>query len=539
MAEELSAVHQKGLNLLASPEGMPEEATPDCGNILIGLGGKIATRDGSDVSTLTLPTAAGATAELYVAEETGFSGIGGSQILYTGGKIYRTTNTPSGTDSSPVDIGSYTTTPSALVSERPFATRYTDTLTTGTLTEYTVTTFGVSAPQTLVAGATSHSTVTHPSGDWTTANGFPRVCASYAGRVFYMGSKAFPGRIWISDVGKVATFTTSSPALATDSFVLDLDLITGGRIVSSSHLFNILVVFTSQGAYRIVVSSSATSPFTSEFVTNKALVGRHALVQAEELIYFMTEEGVFQANTALTFGDIQTQEISIPIAPIFKQTAAWKLAGANLVYDRSSKLLYVFVEHDYAFSQSSAVAAPYTQTQADTEMDAGREVFPSGVTEVLVFDTHSASGAWTRFFYPFLIDFAVARDQGNGETALEAYQRTSTTTIKEHELMSPGLTDDAGTAMPSYFRGKRTTFKTFSKRKIRMFLHTDLSSGAVTAKVSTDGGAFTALPDAISEGLSRQAVIGTGKTAQVEYSAASGAWELNSYEIRSKIRGER
>jgi len=531
MAEVLSPLHNKGLNLLASDEAFPDEASTDSGNVWFGAGGKMFTRNGSTSAAHNFPAAAGASLELAVFEDTTYAGIGRAQLVFTGGRIYRMTNTPSGVDSPPVSVGTYTVPVGATVARRPQAVRFTDTQTTPpAVTPYTIAVFGESPPQAISALATA--AVVHA--DWTALNGYPRAVAAYGSRVWYACSTAFPSRLWVTDVGKATTFT--SPAVTSaDSFSLDMELIDGGEIIAIQHLYDILLVFTNRGIYRIVTTAGATTPYKAQFVSQHVLAGPHALARAEGAVYFLTGAGVFVAKTTLTYGDIQAEEVSISIAPLFEQTAAWQLSGAVMTYDTSKQLIHLLTEHNYVFVSASTQVPVLNAVAALALLDAGQQAYPPSCTEVLTYDVRAQQ--WMRSYFETPIDFIVARDQGAGSVAIEAYHRTSTLVLTEHVLFAAGVTTDSAVAFPSYFRSKVNAYQSLALRKTRMFVDSHVRSGSPTLSASVDKAAFV-VSGVLASGYSRRPITGSGRSLQVEYSGAT-PWAVDSFSTNLNAGGRR
>lgn len=534
---------EKGLNLIAAVDALPEGATPDCGNVDIGAGGKVISRGGSTAKDYALPTVTGASLETYVMEEEGFPNGNPpttpnatvAQLVFSGGRIYRTENTPGGVGGI-IDIGSYTVPGAPTVGRRPYGVHFTDSLTASpAVTLYNIPVFGESAPLLIAAGSVAAPTaVTHA--DWTVPKGYPQTAASYLGRMWYAGSSEYPGRIWATDVGKAATFTVSAPPVASESFVIDLDLTSGGRIIGMKHLFDLLLIFTTRGIYR-VIPVSGTIPFKAVFVSNLVAVSQHAIIQVESAVYFLTRSGVFNAVTALTYGDIKADEVSPALAPLFTGTEAWKMSGAFAVYNDETRKVHFFFEHDHTFAHASALAPLMTTVQATAQMDAGNQAFPPSVTECLTFDMRG--GQWMRHFFPVYFDYAVSRDEGDGTIVIETYHRESTALIREHEIFLAGVTDDAGAAFTGYFRSKRNAFKSLTRRKTRFFPHVRVLSGAPTINASVDGGAFKATQGGtVTPGINRRVVVGSGSDIQLEF-LSTAQFEVDSFADDLKADGKR
>jgi len=542
MTELMQPVLDKGLNLIAAIDALPEGATPDCGNVEFGAGGIVETRGGSAVASLTLPTAAGASRDMYVMEEEGFPFLTSpstpnanvAQLMCTGGRIYRTENTPGGTTGI-IDIGAYTVKAGVTVAPRPYGVHYTDALTGAAVSLYNIIAFADSAPLAIISGSLAVPTaVAHA--DWTVGNGYPVTLAAYGGRMWYAGSDKFPGRLWVTDVGKFGTFTVTAPVNPAESFVLDLELTNGGRILGIKHLFDLLLIFTTRGVYRIV-AQTGTVPYKSVFVSNLVAVSQHALVQVDSSIHFLVRSGAFTALTALTYGDIKSEEISPAIAPLFEATEAWRLSGAFGVYDDTTEKLRFFMEHEYPFGHVSTVTPIVTQAQAIAQMDLGNRVYPPEVTECLSYDIRGKS--WARDFFNIPIDFAVARDEGTGTIALEAYNRTSTTNVNEYGIYTPGLTTDGTAVITGYFRTKRDSFKSLNRRKEKFFVYSRISTGAPTVNASVDGAAFVATQGASAIiGNNRHSVVGSGMDVQMEF-ISTAPFRLDSFSADVKAGGKR
>jgi len=542
MTEKVEQPYTGGLNLIAEELGLHPTTVPDAMNVEFGAGGRIKSRKGDVLAnTLTPLTAMSASSrDMYVVEEdVGVAPSVTFQLIFSGGRIYRAHNWANSTISTVIDVGGYTTS-GAYTSTRPIAVAYVDAMVAApAITKYTVAAFGAYSPPIAIKSNTTGVTiVTHT--DWTAFNGYPSTCAAYSGRMWYAGVDGLPSRLYATDVGTFGTFGTATGA--DKGFTLDMQLVDGGRIIGMKHLYDMLLVFTTRGIYRIVTDNS-TIGFRAIQVTNHVAVSQHAIVEAENSLYYMTRAGVFKMSTALTYGDVKSEEVSAPIAPMFEATDEWELSGAFGVYDGSKRRMTFFFQNGYTgLSGTNPLPNEFTLAEAQNSFVAhGIPIYPYSVSTAASFSLRSSN--WTYYNWPFYIDYAVARDRGDGNIAIESYTRKdattgaiSTNTIYEYELLDPATA--VAPTVPVYARTRKLISEAIGRRKTRTFIHSYVAVGNPGVRVSFDDGAFTVVDAALPTGRSRRAAIGSGTITQFEY-YGSGNWEVDAISPDTKMLGRR
>lgn len=540
----------KGLNLIASPDALPREAVPDCGNVVFGAGARIASRGGTAAaSTLWFaapPSSTAQTEEFVAVDYHGYKGASvadKAQFIWAHSNLFISIDTPAGetVTAIPLPASHIRASTFAAPALRPVAVNYRDSQTTpGTVVDYVVFTFG-DLPPLAISYTTTPTTATPTHADWTATNGYPTCCASYDGRMWYAGSDAFPNRLWVSAVGKVADVTPPGSPTSADAFTLDIDMVDGGRIIGMKHLFDILLVFTDKGVYRVVETPGSTVPYKTTFITTHAAVNPHAIVQADNAVVFLTRSAVYAAVTALTYGDVQFNELSAPIAPLIENMAEYQFAGAWMTYDQTTQDVHLFCDHNHAFAYASAVPKALTAAQAQSLLASYGLAYPSYVTECLSYNVRG--GNWTRHYWPFEVHYATARPSPEGYV-VDMYSATNgvgALQMYERRAFDGTQALDDGQALTGYFRTKREVLEKLSLRKHHVFAELDIVSGSVSLAANHDGRTSwlpamqqTVVPPAIM----RSAIRGSGKSVQLEVTGAA-PFEVAGWSVSTRWGGQR
>jgi len=534
MTEAIEQPYAGGLNFTAEDIATKEGTVPDAANVHFGMGGRVRARRGSVTLPFNLPVAASASRELYVVEKDVTAGTPPAQLVYTGGRVYSVSGAI-GAPATALAAGSY-----LWSSTRPTAVAFTDTSTAAAV-KYTVSVASSDLPLALpVAGGVVQS-ITHA--DFSSTYGHPKTCAAYAGRMFFAGVRTFPARLYYTRVAYVGDFTQVDPLnpVSSDGGTIDMQLVDGGEIIALKHLYDMMLVFTTRGVYRLV-TTTGTVPFKAIQISTQVALSQHAVVQADNELYVLTRSGVQRFSTSLTYGDIKSEEITPSISDVFDTADAWELKGAFGVFDRSARQVHFFFQSRYVpvGGKPNTLPPEFTLAQAQA---AGQTFYPPSVSTCYTFNMRG--GSWERHYFPFYIDYAVARDRGDGNIVVEGYTRkdaatgvVSATVVQEHELFVAGAATDSGTAIDAYVRTRKLTLDALSARKTRLFLSSYVKSGTPAAAVSFDDAPFTQVTPALPTGVSRVAAIGSGHIAQIEYSGGA-PWELNATAPDLKKLGRR
>ena len=517
-----------GLNLISSPDALPETAFPDLGNVRISAGARIATRRGATATSFPAlyTTLTAAWLEAYAVEDTGYkTNHATSQLVFVNGACFRSITDTSGVTTIGAPLYTYGTVGLARL-RRPFAANFSDTVAVANkVTPFVVAVFGHTQPRAVNSLTDAVTTISHT--DWV--NSYPTAVASYGGRVWYAASDDFPARLWATDVGAVGTFTVNTTPQPNDSFYLDLDLVDGGRIIGMQHLFDILLVFTTHGVYRISPQSGATIPYKSNFLSTHACYSQHAIVKVDNGVVFLSQSGIHSAVAALTYGDVQFNDLSPALAPVFDSMEAWQLAGAFITYDPVANRILVFVDHNHAFARKSSLAPLYTTTMANADMAAVGFAYSPGTTECFVYDLRGKS--WTRDFFPYYVRYAVNRAEPGGKRVTDAYDFDTlggTINLTEYALEDAAAVDDAGSPLVSYVRTKEETFGSLARKKHHIFIEADGVSGTPVVNASFDRAAFVQA-GTMAAGNNRFPLRGSGRRVQAEWYASGSSFELAGY----------
>jgi len=541
MTEAIEQPYAGGLNYVAEDLATKEGTVPDAANVTFGMGGRVATRGGSTRSSVVTLSVSPTVRDMYVVEETDRGAA--SQLIVTGGSVTRVTSPATGGTPVASWQGSYarTSVAGAVTQLRAQGVAFVDT-SAATPAYGTVITFGGnSSPVAYVRNPDNAVSQSHA--DWG-FNGYPTTCAAYAGRMWYAGVPGFPARLYYSRVATFGNFTPSTTAVSSDGGTIDMQLVDGGSIIALKHLYDMLIVFTTRGVYRLVTLTTGLVPFKATQLSTHVAVSQHAVVQADNEIYLMTEAGVYKMSTALTYGDIQSDEITTAITPVFENASMWELSGAFGVFDKSERKVHFFFQTNYAPAGGTAGVLPneFTLAQAQARIDAGEQFYPPSVSTCYTYDIRGK--AWERHYFPFYIDYAVAHNRGDGTTVVEAYTRKADNgtvdnlAVLESEVFDRAVSVDNGAAIPAYLRTRKWPLDGIGYRKTRLFLFSYIKSGNPAAAVSFDDAPFTQISPALPTGVSRVAAVGSGNVAQVEYSGAA-PWELNAVSPDIKKLGRR
>jgi len=545
MTEVIEQPYAGGLNYAAEDLATKEGTVPDAANVHFGLGGRVSARGGSVKTVFSLAALSDTTTSgrpVYIVEEDNLSIESVTHLALTGGNVSRFSFV-GGVEQ--LQLAALNAMPSS-TSEmyRPVAVAFTDSSSPTTRQRFTVFAYGSGVPKYLPVGSNTVFSVTHA--DFTATTTYPTTCAAYAGRMFYAGVSAEPARLYYSQVATVGTLAPVDPLnpLSTDGGTIDLQLVDGGRILGLKHLYDILLIFTTRGIYRLVALSTGTIPFKVTQVSTQVATSQHAIVQADNEIYFVARSGVHKLSTALTYGDIKSEEVTVSIAQAFDSAQDWELKGAFGTFNKSTRQIHFFFQTSFlpVGAKPNALPPEYTYAQL-AALFTSSQFFPPSVSTCYTLNLRGSS--WERHHFPFYIDYAIARDAGDGNVVVDAYTRkdahtgvVSNTQLTEHTIFENGVVTDAGTAIDAYVRTRKWALDAIGARKARLFLHSYVKTGTPAAAVSFDDAVFTSITPALPTGVSRVAAIGSGHIAQVEYSGGA-PWELNAVAPDIKTLGRR
>jgi len=541
MTEAIERPFAGGLNYVAAELATKEGTVPDAANVNFGLGGRVTTRGGSTRQQVVTQSVSATLRDLYVAEET--DRAASSQLIVTGGSITRATAPATGGVPIAEVVGTYTRTnvAGAITQPRTQGVAFVDT--TAPVPSYlTVLTFGgTSLPAWVSRNPAATGTITHT--DWV-AQANPTTCAAYAGRMWFAGAAGFPARLYYTAVASPSNFTPSATPVSSDGGTIDMQLVDGGSIVALKHLYDMLIVFTTKGIYRLVALTTGLIPFKAIQISTQVAVSQHSVIQADNEIYVLTEAGVYRMSTALTYGDIKSDEITTSITSVFENADMWELAGAFGVFDKSERKVHFFFQTNYTPVGGVPNARPneFTLAQAQVRIDSGEKFYPPSVSTCYTYNIRGQ--AWERHYFPFYVDFASVHNRGDGTTVVEAYTRKADNgtvgnlTVTEAEIFNRAVATDNGTPLPAYVRTRKLALDAIGDRKARLFLHSYVRTGTPAAAVSYDDAVFTPITPALPTGVSRVAAIGSGRVAQIEYSGAA-PWELDAVAPDIKKLGRR
>jgi len=583
---------EKGLILASASMGQPPESTPDCGNVFFSPGGKAFQRYGATCDLIDIsahPDTRTSGGNMFVLEDVFYGKLKPSarcQYLAMDagggvGHIWGIEENRGTGAKTPHYIQSYTTT-NNLVQDRPHGVAF---IGTGPTYE-TILCVGRSDNPVSIKGLASSPTVTTIThSDWVNAGDFPTICAAYNGCLWFSGAPNYPTRIWKTAVGSSTSFGGTG---ASAGLVLDLNMTSGGRIVGLKSLYNIFLIFTSQGVYRI--NGSDATDYTSVFVSPVAAVNQHSIVSTESYLFFMSQGTVYRVVTTLDYGDLKIEDVGIPIADAIEDTAQWKLQGTVGVYDDVHKRVFMFFESDYTFARGGSYTQEISQSQVDTELTSGNDVYMPAAGHALWLDVNT--NAWGRVFFDRSFRYVVSQEAGDGGFGIEAYTvaysvpagSSQGTHIAEYGLFKEDVFDDtlhvdsstsaapttSASAITAYIRTPQHHFESLHRRKTNFFVTTVFrneefaaggiaNKGALSLNYSVDyrdaadrsfGSIYRAHPlntstpgDAsATEPLFRfrASLPGSGNVLQLEYinTVLGKRFELNGYEVSLRMRGK-
>jgi hypothetical protein len=166
-----------------------------------------------------------------------------------------------------------------------------------------------------------------------------QIVANYLGRLVIAGDARDPSLVHVSAADGWDNFDIEGGA---ESFEVGSG--DGDRIVAlDTSFFGQMIVFKRRSIHRITGTTDigGADPFRRSPISDRlGTLGSSTLVRVGNDIIFLTERGVSALSTTERFGDIETVDISSPIADYFRNIPLDELELARAVYDPTLGLVY-------------------------------------------------------------------------------------------------------------------------------------------------------------------------------------------------------